>query len=194
MNKIWLLVMVIAISILCTLAPEQVLPSMLLGSTKALDLSLELLAIYSVWLGIINIIENTKLSIWLSKSLSPLIRWIWGKNLSKDAKKYLTLSISASLLGIGGASVPLGIKAIEHMDDKSGVVTFPIIITIIFASAGLQFLPTTIMSLMTLAGSNNPSQIVLPTLLAGLCTTITGFSLAHLCEKISKKIKREKTS
>lgn len=192
MNRIWTFILIISFSLLCFSAPEQILPSVLNGSSSAISLSLELLAVYSVWLGIINIIENTKLSHYLGVMLSPLIRVIWGKNLTKDAKKYLTLSISASLLGIGGASVPLGIKAIENMDDRSGVVTFPIIITIVFASAGLQFLPTTIMSLMTLAGSVNPSIIVLPTLLAGLCTTITGFLLAHICEKVSKKIKRVK--
>jgi len=189
MNKIWTIVLIIAIAILCINSPQTVLPSMLDGSTNALTLALELLAVYAVWLGIISIIENTKLSMWLGKSLSPLIRWIWGKNLTKEAKKYLTLSISASLLGIGGAAVPLGIKAIEHMDDKSGTVTYPIIITIVFASAGLQFLPTTIMSLMTLSGSSNPSAIVLPTLLAGLSTTISGFVLSYVCEKLSKKLK-----
>ena len=193
MNKIWSFILIISFVLLCFSAPEQILTSILSGSTNAINLSLELLAVYSVWLGIINIIENTKLSHYLGVMLSPLIRFIWGKNLSKLAKKYLTLSISASLLGIGGASVPLGIKAIEHMDDRSGVVTFPIIITIVFASAGLQFLPTTIMSLMTLSGSAKASVIVLPTLLAGLCTTVTGFVLAHILEKLSKKFKRVKS-
>ena len=192
MNKIWSFVLIISFILLSFSMPENILPSVLAGSSSAISLSIELLAVYAVWLGIINIIENTKLSQYLAICLSPVIRLFWGKNLSKNAKKYLTLSISASLLGIGGASVPLGIKAIENMDDKSGVVTFPIIITIIFASAGLQFLPTTIMSLMTLAGSSNPSVIIAPTFLAGLCTTFTGFGLAHLLEKVSKRKKREK--
>lgn len=190
MNKIWSVVLILSLSLMIFISPENILPSMLLGSTNAINLAIELLAVYSVWLGIISIIENTKLSHYLSLSLAPIIRKLWGKNLSKEAKKYLSLSISASLLGIGGASVPLGIKAIENMDDKSGVVTFPIILTIIFASAGLQFLPTTIMSLMTISGSKNPTVIVLPTFLAGLSTTCIGFILAFICEKISKRIRR----
>ena len=192
MNKIWCFILIVSFILLSFSMPEEILPCILSGSSSAITLGIELLAVYAVWLGIINIIENTKISQYLAICLSPIIRVFWGKTLSKSAKKYLTLSISASLLGIGGASVPLGIKAIENMDDRSGVVTFPIIITIIFASAGLQFLPTTIMSLMTLSGSTNPSIIILPTFLAGLCTTATGFMLAHILEKFSRKFKKEK--
>ena len=172
--------------------PSIILPSILSASSSAVSLSLELLGIYAVWLGIISIVENTSLSKSISNRLSPIIDKLWGKNLTSEAKKYLSLSISTSLLGIGGASVPLGIKAIENMDDKSGTANFPIIMTIVFASAGLQFLPTTIMSLMTVAGSSNPSFIVLPTLLAGLTTTTVGMALAIICEKISKKRKAKK--
>lgn len=192
MNKIWSFIILLTLTTLVFTAPENILPTFLTGANKAISLSLELWGIYAVWLGIISIIENTKLGGFLAKLLSPIINKLWGKNINKNAKKYLSLSISASLLGIGGASVPLGIKAIENMDDKSGTVTFPIIITIVFASAGLQFLPTTIMSLMTISGSLNPSFIVLPTLIAGLITTISGITLAYLFEKISKQIKKRK--
>lgn len=170
-------------------APTEILPVFLTGSSNALTLSLELFSIYAVWLGIISIIENTKLGAFISKLLSPIINKVWGKDLSKNAKNYLSLSISASLLGIGGASVPLGIKAIEEMDDKSGIVTFPIILTIIFASSGLQILPTTIMSLMSVSGASDPTKIILPTFLSGLVTLGSGFGLAFLCKFLSKNKK-----
>ena len=112
--------------------------------------------------------------------------------MNKDAKKYLSLSLSTSVLGIGGASVPLGIKAIENMDDKSGVITFPMIMTIVFASSGVQLIPTTVMVMMISSGSTNPSFIILPTMLSGLVTTIVGVLLAKLCERISKKVKTRK--
>lgn len=192
MNKIWSFVILACLLVLITINPSLVLPSFLTGSSKALTLSLELFSIYAVWLGIISIVENTRLSYYISKLLSPIIDKLWGKKLKKQAKNYLSLSISASLLGIGGASVPLGIKAIENMDDKSGTVTFPIILTIVFASSGLQFLPTTIMSLMTVSGSTDPARIVLPTLFSGLVTTVSGFLLAFLFEAISKKRRNKK--
>ncbi len=175
------------------IAPQSVLPTIIGSANSALQLSFELLAIYSVWLGILGIIENTKLSAYIAKMLSPLIDWLWGKkDMNLQAKKYLSLSLSTSMLGIGGASVPLGIKAIEHMDKKTGTATFPIIMTIIFASSGVQLIPTTVMGMMISSGSENPSFIILPTILAGLVTTVVGVVLAKLCEKLSLKFKGEK--
>lgn len=192
MNKIWLIVCLIACAVLGFINPESLLPTLIDSTNSALKLSFELLAIYSVWLGILGIVENTKLSSFLAKLLSPLIDWLWGKkDMDKDAKKYLSLSLSTSLLGIGGASVPFGIKAIEKMDNKTGVVTFPMIMTIIFASSGVQILPTTVMGLMVASGSNNASFIILPTILAGLCTTVVGVVLAKILEKITKRKKKE---
>lgn len=192
MNKIWLIVCLIACAVLGFINPESLLPTLIGSTNSALKLSFELLAIYSAWLGILGIVENTKLSSFLAKLLSPLIDWLWGKkDMDKDAKKYLSLSLSTSLLGIGGASVPFGIKAIEKMDNKTGVVTFPMIMTIIFASSGVQILPTTVMGLMVASGSNNASFIILPTILAGLCTTVVGVVLAKILEKITKRKKKE---
>ena len=191
MNKIWLIVCLIACAIMSIIAPQNVLPSLIGASNSALSLSFELLAIYAVWLGILGIIENTKISNFLAKILSPLIDWLWGKiDMNKDAKKYLSLSLSTSLLGIGGASIPFGIKAIEKMDDKSGVANFPMIMTIIFASSGVQLLPTTVMGMMVASGSENPSIIILPTILAGLVTTVVGVVLAKILERITTRKKK----
>ena len=177
---------------LTVVSPESILPSMIGATNSALTLSFELLAIYAVWLGILGIVENTKLSEFLSKILSPLINLLWGKkSMSDKAKKYLSLSLSTSVLGIGGASIPLGIKAIEEMDNKSGIATFPMIMTIVFASSGVQLIPTTVMGMMIASHSTSPAFIILPTILAGLVTTIVGVLLAKLCEKLSKKIKHK---
>ena len=172
--------------------PAELLKGLISASNSALSLSFELLAIYAIWLGLLKIVENTKVSQGLSKGLSPLIGALWGNNLTADAKKYLSMSLATSVLGIGGASVPYGIKAVENMDDGSGVATFPVIMTIIFASSGVQLLPTTVMSLMTAAGSTNPSFIILPTILSGLVTTIVGVALALMLNKIFKKNKKVK--
>lgn len=193
MNTIWIVVCLVSYIILLFVNPSLTLPTMLKATNSALSLSFELLIIYAIWLGILGIIEHTKISNFLAKLLSPLINWLWGKkNISAEAKKYLSLSLSTSVLGIGGASIPYGIKAIEKMDNKSGTITFPMIMTIVFASSGVQLLPTTVMGLMVSSGSSNPAFIILPTLLSGLVTTIVGVCLCVLCEKISVKYQKNK--
>ena len=187
MNKIWVIICFLSIALLSFTSPDKILPTMIGATNSSLSLSFELLAIYSVWLGILGIVENTKLSIGLSKMLSPLIDLLWGKNsMNSQTKKYLSLSLSTSVLGIGGASVPLGIKAVEQMDNKTGIITFPMIMTIVFASSGVQLIPTTVMGMMISSGSSNPAFIILPTILSGIVTTVVGVSLALLLEKISK--------
>lgn len=192
MNFIWTIVFLLSVVVIGIKGPAELLKGLISASNSALSLSFELLAIYAIWLGLLKIVENTKVSQGLSKGLSPLIGALWGKNLTADAKKYLSMSLATSVLGIGGASVPYGIKAVENMDDGSGVATFPVIMTIIFASSGVQLLPTTVMSLMTAAGSTNPSFIILPTILSGLVTTIVGVALALMLNKIFKKNKKVK--
>lgn len=189
MNKIWSIIICTSILLLVFTDPSSFLPSLLTGSEKALSLSFELLFIYAIWLGIIKIIDKTPISGFISKLLSPVINLIWGKNINQDAKKNLSLMVSTSLLGIGNASIPLGIKAVEKLDDKSGTITFPIIMTIVFASSGLQLLPTTIMSLMTSCGSVNPEFIIIPTLISSLATLTVGTILAKLLNKISLRKK-----
>lgn len=192
MNFIWTIVFLLSVVVIGIKGPAELLKGLISASNSALSLSFELLAIYAIWLGLLKIVENTKVSQGLSKGLSPLIGALWGNNLTADAKKYLSMSLATSVLGIGGASVPYGIKAVENMDDGSGVATFPVIMTIIFASSGVQLLPTTVMSLMTAAGSTNPSFIILPTILSGLVTTIVGVALALMLNKIFKKNKKVK--
>lgn len=177
--------------------PANVLISMIAGAEKGLSLSFELLAIYSVWLGILGIVSQTKLSKFISRALSPFIDWLWGKKtMSREAKDALSLSLSTQILGIGGASVPLGIKAIEKMDDKSGTITKPMIMTIVFACSGVQLIPTTVMGMMTASGSSNPAYIILPTILAGICTTVVGVFGVKICGFVHDKItaKKQKTT
>lgn len=190
MNIIWKILILFSLVMLTLSSPESVLPAFLDGSSSAVSLSIELLSIYAVWLGLIKIVEKTAISNALSRCLSPVIDFCWGKNISKKAKNYLSLSLSATFLGIGGAAVPLGIKAVEELDDKSGKVNFPIIMTIVFASSGLQLLPTTIMSLMANAGSVNPSFIIIPTFLSGLATLSSGVFLAMMARKLQKRRKK----
>ena len=116
---------------LCLFDPSQVLSGLLSASNNAVKLSLELCAIYAIWLGLFGILENSGLSKKLSKLLSPIINKIFGKNnLSDESRKYVSMNISANLLGMSGAATPLGIKAIESMqkdNPNKNVVKFPMI-------------------------------------------------------------------
>lgn len=190
MNKIWLILLLTSLVALLFIDPELALTGLVSGSNKAVTLSFELLAIYAVWVGIFNILEQTGISKKLTKLLSPIIDFIFGKkNLSPKAKEFVSMNISANMLGMGGAATPMGIKAIEAMnkDNPSNEVTYPMTMLIILSCTSLQLLPTSIIGIMSSAGSTNASSIILPSLLAGLLSTMSGIILVKIYHRLTNK-------
>lgn len=176
--------------------PGGVLLGLTNASNKAVRLSLELCAIYAVWMGIFSIMEQTGLAKWFSKILSPLVNLIFGKkNISEKSRTYISMSMSANMLGMGGAATPLGIKAMESLQEDNNnrdTVSYPMTMLIIISSTVLQFLPTSIMGLMSSSGSKNPSAIILPAILTSICSSVVGIILVKLCHFISRKRKKHK--
>lgn len=196
MNKVWLSLLVLSIVTLLFVDPGGVLLGLTNASNKAVKLSLELCAIYAVWIGIFSIMEQTGISKWFSKILSPFVNLIFGKkNISEKSRTYISMSMSANMLGMGGAATPLGIKAMESLqeDNKNkDEVSYPMTMLIIISSTVLQFLPTSIMGLMSSSGSKNPTSIILPAILTSICSSVVGIILVKLWHLISSKRKKRK--
>ena len=180
MNKIWLGILIMSLTLLTFTHPEQVLISMMNSSSKAVSLSIKLLGVYAVWLGIIEIVKETKLSQKLSTFLSPIIDAIFGK-IDDKAKEYISMNLSFNMLGVGNAATPTALKATKILDDNSGNATFPAIMLLVLNATSLQILPTTILGIKTASMSINPSSIILPTLLASTISTLLGIFLVKIC-------------
>lgn len=166
--------------------PAAVLSEMLGASASALELCIELCAIYAVWLGILELIEASGLSAKLAKLLRPLIKKIFKID-NEEIQKMIAMNVSANMLGLGNAATPMGIKAMQALDDKSGKANFAMIMLVVLNATSIQLLPTTIIGLREQAGSINASDIILPTLLTTFCTTVLGIILVHLIDKIKTK-------
>ncbi len=188
MNKIWFWLIACSMCILLYINPEIVLPSMLQASESTLKLCLKLCAIYSVWMGILQVMEDSGINKKLSKILRPVTKKIFGP-LDDKTNELVCMNISCNILGMGGAATPLGMKAMQRMDDGSGKANRAMIMLIIFASTSMQILPTTVIGLRITAGSSSASDIMLATIISAIFTTVVGIAIALIIEKI-KKIKR----
>ena len=176
--------------------PSSVLVGLSSAGTKAVTLCLELCAIYTVWTGIFNILSQTKISKWLKKILSLIVNLIFGKNnLDDQSKEYVCMNMSANILGMNGAATPLGIKAIESMNknNTTGKATYPMIMLVVICCTSIQLLPTSIIGMLTTNGSQNASAIIIPSLLAGLGSTIIGILLVRLFNFVETKIIKRKS-
>ena len=188
MNKIWFWLIACSMCILLYINPEIVFPSMLQASESTLKLCLKLCAIYSVWMGILQVMEDSGINKKLSKLLRPVTKKIFGP-LDDKTNELVCMNISCNILGMGGAATPLGMKAMQRMDDGSGKANRAMIMLIIFASTSMQILPTTVIGLRITAGSSSASDIMLATIISAIFTTVVGIAIALIIEKI-KKIKR----
>ncbi|MEG1499581.1 MAG: hypothetical protein RR400_00705 [Clostridia bacterium] len=189
MNKIWLYLVLLSTSALLFIRPEAAIDSMLSASKTGILLCIDFCAIYAVWMGIMEIVEETGLSEKLGKKLSPLVRKLFKIN-NKEAEKYITMNLSSNLLGLGNAATPYGIKAIKALDDKSGKITFPMTMLLVINATSLQLLPTTAIGMRLNGGSTASSDIILPCLITTIITTLTGVLLTLLIEKIKNKRKK----
>ncbi len=183
--------MLSSILVLLITNPSAVLSEMLGASADALELCIELCAVYAVWLGIMELVDASGLSEKLAKLLRPLIKKIFKVD-DAETQKIIALNVSANMLGLGNASTPMGIKAMQKLDDGSGKANFAMIMLVVLNATSIQLLPTTVIGLRASAGSENPSDIIIPTLIATFCTTVLGIFLVHFIDKILRKRRAKK--
>lgn len=164
--------------------PDGVLPAMLNGGKRAIELTLTMLAVYTVWLGVLNVAQECGITNKLSKILKKPIRLLFGK-IERDAEESLAMNISANVLGMGGVATPMGIRTATLLDSTNN--HFAMDMLLVTSATSIQLLPTSIISLRIQAGSGNPSDIFLPALLSTIISTAVGICLLHA---INGKYKR----
>lgn len=190
MNAIFKLILIIATIILLFLEPVKIVDSMVLGAEKGVNLILTLLAVYAVWMSILEIIARTKLDEKLRKLLSPLLKKIFGKQ-NEETEKQIAINISSNMLGMGNAATPSGILAMQELDNKTGKINKSMILFMLLNASAIQIVPTTIIGLRASVGSSNASSIFLPTFIATFVSSIVGVLLVLFIEKLKQRKKNK---
>lgn len=176
MQYIWLFMMLFSIALLLFTSPQAILATMTESMTTSLKLCISLMAVYCLWMGVINVIKDCGLIDALSKKFKPLLKRLFNQD-DGEICDNLALNISANLLGAGNAATPPALKAIKQMDDGSGKLNKGMAMLFVINSCGLQLIPTTIIGIRASLGSANPTDIILPSLLTAIITTTVGILL-----------------
>ena len=185
MNIIWTILMFLSLTTLIFSAPDLIISTMINESKNVVALCINLIAIYAVWMGILEIVDKTGISEKLAKFLYKPIRKIFRID-DRNQIKYIALNLSANFLGLGNAATPSGIKAIKSMENNLKKTKFAILMLIVVNSTSIQLLPTTAIGLLASAGSNNPSSIIIPTLIATTLSTVFGVFVLLIYDKFKK--------
>ncbi|MBE5750277.1 MAG: hypothetical protein E7346_05355 [Clostridiales bacterium] len=181
MNVIFGLVILISSILLLFINPDAMLSSMLSGGQKALDLSLKIVVIHAVWMGVFELLERSGLSNKFARLLRPVNKFLFGK-LPDKANDYMSLNISANILGMSGATTPMGIKSINELE-KHPDTQYAITMFFVINATSIQLIPSSVLALRTSLGSVSPSDIILPTVLATLLSSVIGILLVKIFVK-----------
>ena len=175
MNVIFGIVLILSTIILLFINPDSILSAMLAGGNKALALTMKMVVIYAVWLGVFEMLEKSGLASKFAKILRPLNNKLFGQ-LPESANNFMSLNISANILGMSGATTPMGIKSIQELE-KFPNTEYAIAMFFVINATSVQLIPSSVLALRVSLGSLNPSSIIIPTILATLSSSIIGIIL-----------------
>lgn len=183
MNAAFLIISVISLVMMTIHSPESAFSSMINGVSGAISLSIKLVAIYAVWLSVLEMMNKTGIDKKLSKILKPLIKKIFKKE-SEEAYDWICINVSANMLGMGGVATPAGIKAMERMQDGSEKATHNMVMLFVINATSIQLIPATVIAMRASANSQNAADIILPTLISSGIATLLGMII---CKVMSLK-------
>ena len=187
MRRIWFVL--VLISLICLLSsPNLSIEALISAGQNGTMMIIKLIGIYAVWLGFLEIVEQSGLSQKIASLLSPVVDWLFGKT-DLQTKQYISLNMSANILGLGNASTPIGLKVMQNLDqqNKSTTASLPMIMLVVLNATSLQLIPTTIISLRQTYGSVCSTDIIIPTMIATSVSTILGVLLVKLCNTLHSR-------
>ena len=197
LNYIWIaffiIAFVIALEKLIFMGDYEVFPEMM-GSTfesskTAFEISLGLTGVLSLWLGIMKVGEKGGMVNALARLLSPVFC-----KLFPDIPKghpvtgSIFMNIAANMLGLDNAATPLGLKAMEQLQQlntKKDTATNPMIMFLVLNTSGLTLIPVSIMVYRAQLGAAQPTDIFIPILLATFFSTMAGIIITSLYQRIN---------
>ena len=191
MNVVWIIL--IAVSVITaafTGRLEELTKAIFEGAKAAVEISLYLLGIVSLWLGITKIIEDSGLIHRISHLFRPLITRLF-KTIPDDhpAISSITLNMLANFFGLGNAATPLGIKAMQDLqtlNEGKDTLSFEMMLFIVVNTASVQLLPFTVVGILSAFGSINPSAIVLPTICSTVISAVIALCILFLFRRFAR--------
>jgi spore maturation protein SpmA len=196
LNYIWIAFFLIAFAValakLIFLGDTEVFRSIIDGtfasSKTAFEISIGLTGVMTFWLGIMNIAEKAGAIGILARIVNPFFRRIFPQ-IPKDhpAMGQIVMNFTANMLGLGNAATPLGLKAMQSMQDlntEKDTASNSQIMFLVLNTAGFTLLPVTIMMFRAQFGAKDPSDVFIPILLTTFFSTFVGILLVCIRQKI----------
>ena len=159
-----------------------------------MDISLPLAGVMTFWLGIMNIGEKAGAINFLSRIVGPFFNKLFpGVPKGHPANGHIVMNFSANMLGLGNAATPMGLKAMDSLQelnpDKETASNAQIMF-LVLNTAGFTIIPLSIIALRAIGTAEhpaaaNPSDVFIPILIATYCSTLIGILTVAIWQKIN---------
>ena len=155
----------------------------------SVDIAIYLIGVMTLWLGIMRIGEKGGAVSGMTRFVMPFFKRIFpGLPENHPAFGSMTMNICANMLGLDNAAPPLGIKAMQELQEANPdkkTASDAQIMFIVLNTSGLTLIPVSIMAIRAAMGASNPADIFLPILLTTFFSTIAGLLIVSAFQRIN---------
>lgn len=189
----YIFIFLLLFSFLCAIingTMSNVINEILKSSQKAVEISFGLIGVMSFWLGMVNIAKKSGLIELFSRIIKkPLLKIFPDLKENNSAISNIALNISANALGLMNAATPFGIKAMNDMQEKNEnkeFATNSMCTFLAINTAGFQIVPAVVIAILAANKMENPTQIIIPTLIVTSIAFLSALFFAKILERVFK--------
>ena len=197
LNYIWIAFFLIAATVaavrLLVFGDVDVFPAIMdstfANAKTAFEISIGLTGVLSLWMGIMKIGERGGVVDALARWLSPLFRRLFPEiPAGHPVFGNIFMNISANMLGLDNAATPLGLKAMEglqQLNTQKERASNAMIMFLVLNTSGLTIIPVSILTYRAQMGAAQPTDVFIPILLATMASTVVGVAITGLVQRIN---------
>ncbi len=189
LNYIWFGLMAIALVVAAfNGTADAVTRGAMDSASTAVQIAIGLIGIMTLWLGIMRVAEAAGLVSLLGRALRPLLRRLFPDVPAEHpAAGAIVVAVAANMLGLNNAATPLGIKAMEELqalNPEKDTVTNSMVTFLAMTTSGVQLIPATMIGVLAAAGSQQPTSIIAPSIIATFAGTVAAVVAAKLLQRV----------
>lgn len=167
----------------------EIINSSFASAKTGFEISLGLTGILSLWLGIMKIGEKGGVIQSFARLGAPVFSKLFpGIPKEHPVTGSIFMNISANLLGLDNAATPMGLKAMQQLQElntEKDSASNPMIMFLCINASGLTLIPITIMMYRAQMGAANPSDVFLPIMLATFSSTLVAILAVCIKQRIN---------
>lgn len=156
----------------------------------AVSLAITLVGVIAMWTGLMKIAEKAGIIEGLTRRLSGVLDFLFP-NIPKNhlSRKYISTNLIANILGLGWAATPPGLmamKELQKLNRNKSLASIEMCTFLIINISSVQLISINMIAYRTQFGSENPTEVIIPALIATTISTLAGIIFSKIMMKVTK--------